>query len=61
MAHKSKAGSETNLRSKVTASAGEKPQRERFIAAARERDVTQKGFERLFAKVVRPKKGSSSR
>ena len=32
----------------------EKPQRERFIEAARERDVTNEDFERLFGEVVPP-------
>ena len=36
----------------------EKPQRERFIEAARERGVTGEGFERLFEKVVPPRRGT---
>jgi hypothetical protein len=39
----------------------EKPQRERFIEAARERGVTTESFERLFAKVVPPKASRPNR
>ena len=44
-----------------TAKKEEKPQGERFIDAARDLDVTEDGFERLFKKVVPSKKVDNER
>ena len=54
MAPKPKVGAPKKRPAK--AATKEKPQRERFIEAARERDVTGEGFERLFKRVVPPKR-----
>ena len=52
MAPKPKARSPAKRR-KAKQAPKEKPQRERFIEAARERGVTKEGFERLFEHVVK--------
>ena len=53
MAPKPKARSPAKRGPPAKRKAEEKPQRERFIEAARERGVTKEGFERLFEHVVK--------